>query len=168
MARAIGVDMFYAFPGDPWTNIRDPRPRRPQDDTIDLDYERRQRICGTRGERLRNRQPVGCSFLDHTLAINSDGAVHPCCYVVEPKDAVAHVLDNEDGASLFNAPGLTKLRRFVGGITVATGFGPSPCVGCGLLEAGHIEDTISFDQAITLLQEMSRMADIGARTETAN
>jgi MoaA/NifB/PqqE/SkfB family radical SAM enzyme len=156
MAKDIGVDMFYAFPGDPWSEIRDPRPRMKRDDTIALHPDSRQRMRRNRDERLRNRQPVGCGFLDHALAINSDGVVHPCCYVVEPKDAVAHVLDRADGGSVFNAPGLANLRRFVSDAMIATECGPSPCVSCGLLEAGHIEDTISFDQAIILLQEASR------------
>jgi MoaA/NifB/PqqE/SkfB family radical SAM enzyme len=165
MAKDIGVDMFYAFPGDPWTDIRDPRPRVSLDDAIRLDSDLRQRMCKNRDERLRNRQPVGCGFLDHALAINSDGVVHPCCYVVEPKDAVAHVQDNADGGSVFNAPGLANLRKFVGGATTATEVGPSPCASCGLLEAGQIEDTISFDQAITLLQETRRAHGQGSHAQ---
>jgi MoaA/NifB/PqqE/SkfB family radical SAM enzyme len=152
MAKAIGVDMFYAFPGDPWADIRDKRARAPQDNAIRLSPDQRQRIGNNRAALLRNRQPVGCGFLDHALAINSDGVVHPCCYIVEPKDAVAHIAEP---GSVFNAPALTSLRSFVRTVTNTTEFGPSPCANCGLLEAGHIEDAISFDQAITPLQQVN-------------
>jgi MoaA/NifB/PqqE/SkfB family radical SAM enzyme len=157
IATEIGADTFYTLPGDPWADNRQTRPRLPSDEAISLAPEFKQRLHGNRDHRRRNRHPVGCDFLDYSLAINSDGTVHPCCYVVEPKEAVTHV--NAAGEHPpFNAPAIVNLRRFVGDLSDETSAGPSPCANCGSLSDGHVPGGISFDLAIAVLVQTGRGA----------
>jgi MoaA/NifB/PqqE/SkfB family radical SAM enzyme len=153
MATEIGVDLFYTIAGDPWRLDLEQRPRRPDDDAARIDPKLRQRMRDARAARLRNRHAVGCDFLDHTMAVNSDGSIHPCCYIVEPKDAVGHILDGAgEGGEPFNSPAVVRLRQFVKDLAEESATGPTPCAFCGLLADGHIRDHLGLGDALTILK----------------
>jgi MoaA/NifB/PqqE/SkfB family radical SAM enzyme len=147
MAAEIGVG-FSTFPGDPWTIAMNPRAREAGDAALPIAPDWAAAAARARDERRAGRRHVGCDFLDHSLAINSDGVMHPCCYVVEPKDAVGS-WDGE--ADPFNAPAVTQLRKFVRDLDAPLPVGPSPCVTCGPLKSGHVPDQLGFAPALGLL-----------------
>jgi MoaA/NifB/PqqE/SkfB family radical SAM enzyme len=149
LARDLGVDEFYCFPGDPWSEPPSPGPRTDKDDGIAVPDAGRS-THENMSVHGRNYAPTGCDFLDHTLAIHSDGTVFPCCYRVAPKDALGAWSDLQPDP--FNSPRLVKLREFVGSLRAGpTIAGPSPCASCGALTRGHVEDHLDFWTALQLV-----------------
>ena len=124
------------------------RPRGEGDAALPLAADWAADTARLRADRRAGFKHVGCDFLDHTLAINSDGVLHPCCYVVEPKDSVGR-WDSEPDP--FNASGVRELRHFIRSLDRPGAVGPSPCATCGSLRSGHVPDQLGFAAALALL-----------------
>ena len=150
LAAELGADVFYSFPGDPWRAETQTRPRIDSDDTAPFAPALKAATLASRALRSANHHVNGCDFLAHSLAINSDGAILPCCYVAEPKDMIGHA---DDPAEPFNTPILQRMRRFVRDLSEESQSGPSPCAGCGSLAQGHIPDQLGFDAALRILRQ---------------
>ncbi|KST67358.1 radical SAM protein [Mastigocoleus testarum] len=94
----------------------------------------------------------GCDHLYHQLSINSDGSVHPCCYVYEPGHTVGNILDEND---CFNNKIMQSSRSVFHSLHEENIYGYNPCVNCWILgdrEAqGHKESTISFQPAFEMI-----------------
>jgi len=153
LANENGADSFRAFPGHPWKVDLQGRERLPEDDAVPVKDQLARRAADRRQDLRQNRHAVGCDFLDHTIAINSDGAIHPCCYVVEQKDTFGNVADC-DRTNAFNLPPILNLRRFVKGLSHDSRNGPSPCANCDSLQSGHIPDQLGFFHALAILRQI--------------
>jgi MoaA/NifB/PqqE/SkfB family radical SAM enzyme len=148
LAQKLGVDEFYSFPGDQWSRPPSIRMRDAADDEIPL-YDQ-EKTTNNMARRLQNYGHAGCDFLDRTLAINSDGAIFPCCYIPAPKDALGMWSDQQPNP--FNAPKLIQLREFARRLRYdAPSTGPSPCASCGDLAKGNVEDHLNFWTAFHLV-----------------
>ena len=157
LAAEYGADEFYSFAADLWDRPPSVQPRTAGDDAMALGELGRRMADGIR-RRADNHEPSGCGFLDHTLAIHSDGAIYPCCYYPAPKDALGSW--EELQADPFNAPRLLQLRRFVRALGAGQQApGPSPCAGCGSLTRGYVEDHLDFMKAFELLTAKPRTTD---------
>jgi radical SAM protein with 4Fe4S-binding SPASM domain len=103
-------------------------------------------------EKKEKYRYFGCDHLYHQLSINSDGSVHPCCYVYEPGHAVGHVLKDDD---CFNSEMIQSSRGVFNNIHEGEIYGHDPCVNCWIVgdqEAkGHKESTISFQPAFEMI-----------------
>lgn len=151
MAFDIGVDGFNHFPGDFWQAEQEKRDRNEADDFIVLSDALKAQLSSNDSQKSTPHRHQGCDFLDHCIAINSDGVVHPCCYVVEPKASVGQWQNGD--RNMFNAPLLQKLRHFINNASHSE-YGPIPCSECGALAArGHVKDQISFIEAFTYLTQ---------------
>lgn len=149
LAVAYGVDEFCCFPGDLWEQPPSIQARSGADDNIALGQHGRAISAGFKRHQA-NYEFVGCDFLEHTLAIHSDGTVFPCCYYPAPKDALGTWEDLQ--ADAFNAPRLVQLRNFVQAFRNGEPqSGPSPCAACGALSRGYVADHLSFMRAFELL-----------------
>ncbi len=113
MAGDIGVDSFNHFPGDLWKVQPTTRPRNAADDMFSLDSAMKARLAGHNLKKGLMMIHNGCDFLDHGLAINSDGVIQPCCYVVEPKNSIGRWQTGNKHEDWFNLPLLQRLRNFV-------------------------------------------------------
>lgn len=103
-------------------------------------------------EKKDNHKFFGCDHLYHQMSINSDGSVHPCCYVYEPGHSVGHILEDDD---CFNSEMIQSSRGVFHNIEEGEIYGHDPCVNCWILgdqEAkGHKESTISFQPAFEMI-----------------
>lgn len=145
LAKEYGADEFYSFPGDLWNSTQSIKTRVSSDDVTPLG-ERGYEFSINMSRRVENFQHAGCDFLDHTLAIHSDGTIFPCCYFPTPKDALGSWEELEPDP--FNAPPIIRLRSFVNNLRNGpVGYGPSPCSGCGSLTKGYVQDHLDFFKA---------------------
>jgi len=103
-------------------------------------------------EKRGNYKFFGCDHLYHQLSINSDGSVHPCCYVYEPGHTVGHILEDND---CFNSEAIQSSRDVFYNVKEGDIYGHEPCVNCWIVgdqEAnGHKESTISFQPAFEMI-----------------
>jgi len=149
LANQLNVDEFYSFRGDLWTNPPPIEGRVTSDDFVELG-DGGQKLHEIAVRRNQNLEHFGCDFLDHTLAIHSDGAVFPCCYYPAPKDSLGQWPELE--ADAFNAPRLIQMRQFVQDVRRGIAHsGPSPCAKCGSLGRGYVEDHIDFMKGFELV-----------------
>ncbi len=149
MAAALGVDEFGVEPGvmTPDTqHVLTPRKPdeqgRPQQREISALWQRHA------DERRDRQQYFGCDYLYQSISINSNGLVHPCCYVVSPEHAVGHAGQTQD--ELRNGPVMRSSRKlmasFAGQRTDAEHSGFDPCLSCGVVPStsGHVITQTSF------------------------
>jgi radical SAM protein with 4Fe4S-binding SPASM domain len=103
-------------------------------------------------EKRDNFKFFGCDHLYHQLSINSDGSVHPCCYVYETGHTMGHV---EDEGDCFNNEMMQASRDVFYNLHEGDVYGHDPCVNCWIVgdgEAkGHKESTISFQPAFEMI-----------------
>lgn len=108
----------------------------------------------------------GCDHLYHQLSINSDGSVHPCCYVYEPKHTAGNILDDEN---CFNNAVMQSHRSVFKALDKEAVHGYDPCANCWILgdqEAkGHKESTISFQPAFEMIVKQPLGDFINTRTD---
>ncbi len=99
LAAQIGVDEFITPPGDVYEHV-------PME-MVNADIRRLSRVSPNveanllileQKQKAQNKY-FGCDYLYQQMAINSDGSVHPCGCLVEPRHLVGNLLDDSD---LFN------------------------------------------------------------------
>jgi MoaA/NifB/PqqE/SkfB family radical SAM enzyme len=152
LAEAIGCDEFEAHDGDVNPRVAISPAARPPGMTR-LPPDHRERLLQLRGEKIARNEFFGCDHLYHQLAVNSDGSVHPCCYVVAPAHFVGRVGAQETG-NLFNHEVLQDSRRLLGSAdAIGAGVGYDPCAHCKIVTArgGHVESALNFLSGIELV-----------------
>ena len=77
---------------------------------------------GLAAQRAAQHKYFGCDYLYSAISINSNGLVHPCCYVVAPGDAVGDA--GEPVGHLRNAPVLRTARSALAAVAMGA---PGPC-----------------------------------------
>ena len=86
--------------------------------------------------------------IDAGISINSDGVVHPCCYVVSPAHAIGRSSDAVD--ALRNGKVLRSGRRFYQRLAAGENSVAShePCLSCSVVTstAGHVTTQTNFRQ----------------------
>ena len=116
MAASLGVDEFGVEGGvmTPQTHhVLTPRKpdeqSRAQHPEISAHWQRH-------ADRRRNRhQYFGCDYLYQSISINSNGLVHPCCYVVSPEHAIGDAVQAPD--DLRNGRVMRDGRRLMASFT---------------------------------------------------
>jgi MoaA/NifB/PqqE/SkfB family radical SAM enzyme len=152
LAETIGCDEFDAHEGDMNPRVVIPQEARPPG-TNRLSPDHRERLLQLRVEKIAQNKFFGCDHLYHQLAVNSDGSVHPCCYVVAPGHVVDRVGASEIG-NLFNHEVLQDSRQLLGSAeAIRAGVGYEPCANCKIVTArgGHVESALNFLSAIELV-----------------
>jgi MoaA/NifB/PqqE/SkfB family radical SAM enzyme len=148
LSAELGVDEFGVEPGvmTPYakhalTPRRTNERRRTQPPDVSAAW---QRLAEAREGR---HQHFGCDYLYQSISINSNGLVHPCCYVVSPEHAVGDASQNSHDVR--NGPIMRSNRRlmasFTGrGPTEHTGF--DPCLSCDVMSStsGHVNTQSTF------------------------
>ena len=105
---------------------------------------------GLAARRAAQHKYFGCDYLYSAISVNSNGLVHPCCYVVAPGDAVGDAV-GDAAARLRNAPVLRSARAALA--TVAAGApgavrAHAPCAACPVVAScdGHVVTQTGFRQ----------------------
>jgi radical SAM protein with 4Fe4S-binding SPASM domain len=152
LANTIGCDEFDAHDGDIHPRVVIPQEARPPG-MNHLPPDHRARLLQLRGEKIAQGKFFGCDHLYHQMAVNSDGSVHPCCYMVAPAHFVGRVGANETG-DLFNHEILQDSRQLLGSAeAIQAGVGYDPCANCNIVTArgGHVESALNFLSGIELV-----------------
>ena len=150
LAKENGADVFYSFPGRLWVDTPEIQARTENDECVNMSKDSLYKILNNSTKRRDAHSLFGCDFLNHSLSINSDGAVQPCCYWVFPKNEVGYF---DDLADPFNAESLVTMREFVSSLSPRTTVGPMPCVNCGSLFDGYVKDHLTFKSALSNLMK---------------
>ena len=149
LAMSIGVDEFVVEPGVLTPQTKHSQAERPVDD---LPQSPTPELLAERSQQARERgaryEYFGCDYLYQSISINSDGVLHPCCYVVSPAHAVGSVQDSIEAARNGNV--LRSGRQFyrqlaAGSQTVVS---HEPCLSCDVMTStgGHIRTQTNFQQ----------------------
>jgi hypothetical protein len=124
------------------------QPRASDEAMIEAPADLARYLRGRSAETIRTKQYFGCDYLYQSITFNSNGMVHPCCYVVSPSHAVRAASDGKDG--LRNNRVMTSSRALFA--KLASGSqepirGYDPCVGCDVTRSthGHVVTQSSFD-----------------------
>jgi MoaA/NifB/PqqE/SkfB family radical SAM enzyme len=149
LAAEIGVDEFGVSPGVMTPQTKHSLSERPAREPLqyaepDLLAQRQQEAR----DRGNEYQYFGCDYLYQGLSINSDGVVHPCCYVVSPAHAIGRSDDTVN--AMRNGDVLRSGRRFYqrladGAKSVGC---HEPCLSCSVVTstAGHVTTQTNFRQ----------------------
>jgi MoaA/NifB/PqqE/SkfB family radical SAM enzyme len=148
LAGELGVDEFGVEPSVNTPEVEHAlTPRKPHE-------HRRKQNAGISAtwqrfadERVSQHKYFGCDYLYQSISINSNGLVHPCCYVVSPEHAVGDATQAPD--DLRNGPVMRASRKLIASFT---GAGPAahagfdPCLSCDVMSstAGHVNTQSSF------------------------
>lgn len=148
LAETIGCDEFDAHDGAMHSRIViSKEARRPGKNRMLPDHG--ERLVQLREEMIAKNKFFGCDHLYHQLSVNSDGSVHPCCYVVAPEHFVGQVSEKAIG-DLFNNEILQDSRRlFRSADSIRAGRGYDPCVNCKIVTSGggYVESSLNFFSA---------------------
>jgi MoaA/NifB/PqqE/SkfB family radical SAM enzyme len=151
MAASLGVDEFGVEPGVITPDTHHVlTPRNPEEESRNQPSETSALWQRHADERRHRHQYFGCDYLYQSISINSNGLVHPCCYVVSPEHAVGHAAQTPN--DLRNGPVMRSGRRlmasFAGHQSDADHIGFDPCVSCNVMHgtSGHITTQASFAQ----------------------
>jgi radical SAM protein with 4Fe4S-binding SPASM domain len=134
IAHALEVDLFYTMPGT--MHARDPKSitsRVANERPTPLSAESREKLLRSRDERQRDFGFFGCDALYRSMAVQSNGLVMPCCYVVEPKYAIGWV----DDWDLFNSPIQVANRDLFNRLDDLTHGAHDPCLHCPMINTGY-------------------------------
>ncbi len=150
MAGSLGVDEFGVEPGvmTPDTHhVLTPRNStersRKQELEISALWHRHA------DERQSHHQYFGCDYLYQSISINSNGLVHPCCYVVSPEHAVGNAAQAPD--DLRNGSVMRASRKLLASFTsprpASEQPGFDPCLSCDVVHStsGHVNTQTSFE-----------------------
>ena len=150
MAGSLGVDEFGVEPGvmTPDTrHVLTPRNStersRKQEPEISALWHRHA------AERHSHHQYFGCDYLYQSISINSNGLVHPCCYVVSPEHAVGNAAQAPD--DLRNGSVMRASRKLLASFTsprpASEQPGFDPCLSCDVVHSasGHVNTQTSFE-----------------------
>jgi hypothetical protein len=149
MAASLGVDEFGVEPGVMTPDTQHVlTPRKPDEQSRGQQAETSAHWQRHADERSRRHQYFGCDYLYQSISINSNGLVHPCCYVVSPEHAVGHAAQAPDdvrNGSVMRA-GRKLLASFAGPQPATQHSGFDPCLSCGVVNstAGHVTTQSSF------------------------
>jgi len=149
-ADSLGVDEFGTEPGVLTPETRhDFTPRAPDQEAAQISDRQLGNWRRHAAERRRRYQWFGCDYHYASISINSDGLVHPCCYVVSPAHAIGSATDPVD--ELRNGPVMRDNRALfaaIGTAEVATTRGHEPCASCSTIDVtcGHIVTQTNFRQ----------------------
>jgi MoaA/NifB/PqqE/SkfB family radical SAM enzyme len=149
LATAIGVDEFEVSPGVLTPQTKHSQSERPVDD---LPRPPPPELLAERSQQAHQRgaqyEYFGCDYLYQSISINSDGVVHPCCYVVSPAHAIGSSQDSIEAARNGNV--LRSGRQFyrqlaAGSQTVVS---HEPCLSCDVMTStgGHVTTQTNFRQ----------------------
>lgn len=99
--------------------------------------------------KREKREYFGCDYLYHSISINANGEVHPCCYVVAPYDTTGNAAEPVD--TVRNSVVLRDARRMFGAISAGEVAGMAardPCVTCKVVQVtkGHVFAQANFLQ----------------------
>jgi organic radical activating enzyme len=134
MASMLEVDLFYTKPGS--THARRPRSivlRAVDEATSTLSAVDRQQLVELRDQRHKDFGFFGCDALYRSIFVNSNGLVMPCCYMVEPKDAIGFTSD----ADLLNTPIQVANRKLFILLDNPHHGAYDPCLHCPMINSGH-------------------------------
>jgi len=105
-------------------------------------------------QRAAQHKYFGCDYLYSAISVNSNGLVHPCCYVVAPGDAIGDA--GEPAEHLRNAPVLRTARSALAAVAMGAP-GPVlahlPCATCTVMASchGHVVTQTNFRQLFDYL-----------------
>lgn len=133
MSEEMGIDEFSTVPGivtpnqtfSPVEARKNAEPLKPMPEEISVPLL-------TAGKQCRDaKHHLGCDYLYQSISINSDGMIHPCCYVVSPAHSVGNALQPPENTR--NHEAMVSARQFFA--HAASGRetnlrGHDPCVGC--------------------------------------
>lgn len=149
LAMQIGVEEFGVSAGVMTPQTQHSLSDRPADEPprpapAKLLDQRRQE-ARDRGDQY---QYFGCDYLYQSISINSDGVMHPCCYVASPAHAIGRSSDTVQ--AIRNGTVTRSGRRFYQ--RLAEGGKPAashePCLSCPVVTstAGHVTTQTNFRQ----------------------
>ena len=149
LAMQIGVDEFGVSAGVMTPQTKHSLSDRPADEPP---RPAPPKLLAQRRRQARDRvyqyQYFGCDYLYQSISINSDGVVHPCCYVVSPAHAIGRSSDAVD--ALRNGKVLRSGRRFYQRLAAGENSVAShePCLSCSVVTstAGHVTTQTNFRQ----------------------
>jgi MoaA/NifB/PqqE/SkfB family radical SAM enzyme len=149
MAASLGVDEFGVEPGVMTPDTHHAlTPRKPDEQSRGQQPEI-SALWQPHADKRRDRhQHFGCDYLYQSISINSNGMVHPCCYVVSPEHAVGHAAEPPDDVR--NGPVMRSGRRLLASFTgprpATDHSGFDPCLSCDVVNStsGHINTQSSF------------------------
>jgi len=149
LAVEIGVDEFGIEPGIMTQRTKHSKSSRPVDEKplpapANL-IARRQQQADRRRTEYRY---FGCDYLYQSISVNSNGLVHPCCYVVSPEHATGRAEDPVE--AIRNGKVLRSSRRHYQQLARGKEAGAAyePCLSCGVVatEDGHVRTQTNFVQ----------------------
>lgn len=149
MAASLGVDEFGVEAGIMTPDTHHAlTPRKPDEQSSGQQPEISELWQRHADERRSHHQYFGCDYLYQSISINSNGLVHPCCYVVSPEHAVGDASQTPDdlrNGSVMRA-GRRLLASFTGSRPTTEHSGFDPCLSCGVRHStsGHINTQSSF------------------------
>jgi len=150
LAASLGVDEFGTSPGVLTPETRhDFTPRVGDQEAAQVGDRLLANWRRHAAERRRRTQWFGCDYHYASISINSDGLVHPCCYVVSPAHAIGSATDPVD--QLRNGPVMRDNRAMFAAVGTDEQTGPrghEPCASCSTIDAtcGHIVTQTNFRQ----------------------
>src|SRR3984957_17870997 len=150
LADELGVDEFGVEPSVMTPEVEHAlTPRKPHE-------HRRKQNAGISAtwqrfadERVSQHKYFGCDYLYQSISINSNGLVHPCCYVVSPEHAVGNAAQAPD--DLRNGSVMRASRKLLASFTdprsASEQPGFDPCLSCDVVHStsGHVNTQTSFE-----------------------
>lgn len=149
LARDIGVDEFGVEPGIMSKRTKYSKSSRPIDEVPLHAPDELIALRQRQADRRRTEyQYFGCDYLYQSISVNSNGLMHPCCYVVSPEHATGHADDSVEAVR--NGKVLRSGRRFYRQLArrADAPAGYEPCLSCGVVtvEDGHVVTQTDFVQ----------------------
>jgi MoaA/NifB/PqqE/SkfB family radical SAM enzyme len=160
-ARALAADLqldeFQVQPGVITPQIKHSKTPRPENERASSQPQDISDVWQELStEKARQFGYFGCDYLYSSISINSNGLVHPCCYVVSPAHAVGNAAQPVDAVRngkimrgnrrMFAAKALNPTARVKGS---------SPCLSCPVMESthGHVVTQSHFMHTLAYLME---------------
>jgi MoaA/NifB/PqqE/SkfB family radical SAM enzyme len=149
MAASLGVDEFGVEPGVTTPDTHHVLTSRKPDEHSRLQQPEISAIWKRHADERRDRhQYFGCDYLYQSISINSNGLIHPCCYVVSPEHAVGHAAQTADDVRNGSVMRASRklLASFAGPQPSTEHSGFNPCLSCDVVNStsGHISTQSSF------------------------
>jgi MoaA/NifB/PqqE/SkfB family radical SAM enzyme len=150
IAAEIGVDEFDVYPGILTPDQKHSHEMRPEVEELqEIPADLQRYLRGKASDRHSAKHYFGCDYLYQSISVNSNGMVHPCCYVVSPMHSVGFAVDSKE--SVRNHRVMTSSREMFGKLaseSTETVQGYDPCVGCPIMQSteGHTLTQTPFSE----------------------